>query len=372
MRLVSLRAYRGFTLVELLVVIAIIGVLVALLLPAVQAAREASRRVKCSNHMKQLGLALQNYADTYRVLPARRYGTTGNNGGTSVAANPNGTSHATNKGHNSGRITAFVAMLPYMEQQAMFDRIQSGDRDNAPGGPRGDQGWAVWNTPPPVLKCPSDMNAPRSPRGHSYAFSGGDTVANLNTIASPRGPFGRFLWKRLAEITDGTSNTIAMSEIQATLPVGLGGQFGIPATGSERYVHMIVNNIAGAVNSPAACRSVANGQFVRPGLTIHGRRGIHWTDAPADLCMFNTVLPPNAPACAQSGEWGDHDNVVLPPNSAHPGGVNGNMCDGSVRFFSDNINTGNLGVAQARDAPSVYGVWGAVGSIAGGDTATLD
>jgi prepilin-type N-terminal cleavage/methylation domain-containing protein/prepilin-type processing-associated H-X9-DG protein len=364
------RPRRGFTLVELLVVIAIIGVLVALLLPAVQAAREASRRVKCTNHMKQLGLALQNYADTFRVLPARRYGTTGTQG-TSSTTNTN------NRIHNSGRITAFVAMLPYMEQQAMFDRIQAGDRTVsgtpiAPGGPRGDQSWAVWNTPPAILKCPSDMNAPRSPRGHSYVFSGGDLVQNINTTLRSRGPFGRFTWTRLGEITDGTSNTIAMSEIQTSLPVALGGQFGIPATGSERYVHMVVNHIRGAINSPAVCRTVANGQFVRPGLTIHGRRGINWTDAPADLSMFNTVLPPNAPSCAESGEWGDHDNVVLPPNSAHPGGVNGSMCDGSVRFFSDNINTGNLGVPQARDAPSQYGVWGAIGSMAAGDTATVD
>jgi prepilin-type processing-associated H-X9-DG protein len=156
------------------------------------------------------------------------------------------------------------------------------------------------------------------------------------------------------------------------LPVGLGGQFGQPSTGSEKIHQVGVNFIAGAVNSPSVCRTAANGQYVRPGLTIHGRRGICWTDAPADLNMFSTVLPPNAPACAESGEWGDHDNVVLPPNSAHPGGVNGTMCDGSVRFFTDNINTGNLGLPQNRDAPSVYGVWGALGSIAGGDAATLD
>jgi prepilin-type processing-associated H-X9-DG protein len=263
-------------------------------------------------------------------------------------------------------------MLPFFEQQAMFDRIQAGDSANSPGGPRGDQSWPGWNTPPATLKCPSDTNAPRSARGHSYVFSGGDTVANINTIASPRGPFGRFLWRRLAEISDGTSNTIAMSEIQTNLPVGLGGQFGTPSTGAEKIHQVIVNHIPGAVNSPSVCRSVANGQLVRPGLTIHVRRGIHWTDAPADLNMFSTVLPPNAPACAESGEWGDHDNVVLPPNSAHPGGVNGAMCDGAVRFFTDNINTGNLGVPQTRDGPSAYGVWGATGSIAGGDTATLD
>jgi len=359
------RAHRGFTLVELLVVIAIIGVLVALLLPAVQAAREASRRSKCVNNLKQLAIALHNYADTFNVLPARRYGTTGQPGSSS-------TTNVNNALHNSGRITGFIGMLPYIEQQAMFDQIYAGDKNFPPGGPRADQSWAVWNAPPKTLRCPSDSLVPRSPRGQSYVFSGGDTVVNINTVLSPRGPFGKFIWRRFAEITDGTSNTIALSEIQSNLPVGGGGQFGMPSIGNEAIWNAVVNNIPGVSNSPGVCRTVANGRYIRPGLTIHVRRGIQWTDAPADLCMFNTVLPPNAPACAESGEWGDHDIVVLPPNSAHPGGVNGAMCDGAVRWFSDNINTGNLGVPQLKDAPSVYGVWGAIGSIAAGDTATLD
>jgi prepilin-type N-terminal cleavage/methylation domain-containing protein len=360
----------GFTLVELLVVIAIIGVLVALLLPAVQAARESSRRMKCANHLKQLGLALQNYADSYGTLPCRRYGTTGtlgNSGGPTVA----------NRSHNSGRITHMVALLPYIEQKAMFDQIQAGDRTVsgepiAPGGPRGDQSWAVWNTPPAMLKCPSDINAPRSPRGQSYVVSAGDLVLNINTRLYTRGPFGRFTWRRLAEITDGTSNTIAMSEIVCNLPPAFGGETGSPSGGSDPIWNAIVNNIPGVVNSPAVCRTVANGKMIRAGMTIHGRRGINWTDGPATLCMFNTVLPPNSPACAEGGGFGDQDNSVLPPQSMHPGGVNGVNCDGSVRFFSDNINTGNLGVAQGFDAPSQYGVWGALGSIAGGETGSFD
>ena len=99
----------GFTLVELLVVIAIIGVLVALLLPAVQAAREASRRTKCTNQLKQFGIAMHNYADTFKVFPNRRGGFGG------VQAN---------------RISPFVQLLPYLEQTAMHDRIQAGDPAN--------------------------------------------------------------------------------------------------------------------------------------------------------------------------------------------------------------------------------------------------
>jgi prepilin-type N-terminal cleavage/methylation domain-containing protein len=152
-------ARLGFTLVELLVVIAIIGVLVSLLLPAVQAAREAARRTKCVNHLKQFGIALHNYADVWRTLPCRRYGTTGTMGTSNAPS-------TTNRDHNAGRINAFIALLPFIEQQTMFDRIQAGDAANAPGGPRGDQSWAVWDTPPPILKCPSDAGAfIRGPHG---------------------------------------------------------------------------------------------------------------------------------------------------------------------------------------------------------------
>src|SRR5688572_381470 len=143
------RGRTGFTLVELLVVIAIIGVLVALLLPAVQAARESARRVKCQNHLKQFGIALQNYADVYKALPCRRAGTTGTFGTSNAAS-------TTNRDHNAGRINAFIGLLPYIEQQNMYERISAGDAQNAPGGPRGDQSWAIWDTPPAMLKCPSD------------------------------------------------------------------------------------------------------------------------------------------------------------------------------------------------------------------------
>src|SRR6478735_3786234 len=112
----------GFTLVELLVVIAIIGVLVALLLPAVQSAREASRRTKCTNQLKQFGIAMHNYADTFKVFPNRRGGF--------------------DNGLQANRISPFVQLLPYLEQQAMHDRIQAGDATNPPGGPRGDASWA--------------------------------------------------------------------------------------------------------------------------------------------------------------------------------------------------------------------------------------
>ena len=99
---------RGFTLVELLVVIAIIGMLIALLLPAVQAAREAARRMQCTNHLKQFGLAIHNFHDTFNALPPRAVG--------------------------DGRVTAFVFLLPFQEQQSLYEifaTMPSGNFENS-------------------------------------------------------------------------------------------------------------------------------------------------------------------------------------------------------------------------------------------------
>ncbi len=357
----------GFTLVELLVVIAIIGVLVALLLPAVQSAREASRRMKCTNHLKQFGIALHNYADTFKVFPNRRGGFGG------VQAN---------------RISPFVQLLPFLEQTAMHQQIQAGDPTNLtafpPGGPRGDGNWAVWNRPPAVFRCPSDpgvVTRVNNDSGHNYVLCVGDQVNIINTATNNRGMFTRLACRRFAEVTDGTSNTLLMSEICCNAPTGNGGEVGFPASGNVPINLAYARISADPTNSPQVCRTVVNGRNYAPGTLIHGRRGIKWTDSPACLITFNTVLPPNGPACADtsSGAFGDQERAVLPPNSYHPGGVVAVLVDGSVRFFSDNINSGNLGAAQPAidgNTPygggSNYGVWGSLGSISGGDTATVE
>lgn len=125
----------AFTLVELLVVIAIIGVLVALLLPAVQAAREAARRSQCVNNLKQLGLATHNYHDVYQAMPPRRGGTTG------TFLDINGD----NRGNiNGGRLSAFVVLLPFYEQQAMYDQIKAGG-GSPNSAPHGRAAWQNWS-----------------------------------------------------------------------------------------------------------------------------------------------------------------------------------------------------------------------------------
>ncbi len=365
---------RGFTLVELLVVIAIIGVLVGLLLPAVQAAREAARRMQCSNNMKQIGLALFNYESAFKRFPARQYGTTGSDLPIFNAANSG--SFPVNRNHNSGRISGFVGLLAYLEQGNMFELIQAGDATTAPGGPRADLGWSVWNRPPATYRCPSDAGGAgqnQDSRTISYALCSGDTAGAEGAFpmtVSQRGLFAsRFVWRGIQTITDGTSNTVAVSEVFSSTGTPLASTGTPISSNNEVLIRQGYVMVPGVATSPITCRTSSNGRFYNAGLSVHFRRGINWTDGQLALRAFNTVLGPNSPSCAQqgSGNFGDQTRGVFPATSGHTGGVNASFADGSVRFISDGIDTGNLALPQPEAGPSVYGVWGALGSISGGE-----
>jgi len=341
----------GFTLVELLVVIAIIGVLIALLLPAVQQAREAARRMQCSNQLKQLGLALHNYHDTYGVFPARRGGTEG------PGSEPD---------HNAGRLSAFVVLLPYVEQTAMYDQISGGAGGRPPFGRRAWGGWNVWNDAPDMFRCPSGT-AKGQDRDFSvnYNFSFGDSISGANNT-NRRGVFHRKDWKGFHDIVDGSSNTIAMSERLIT-DYGLGSQ-----SGDVELVHGTATGFSGLQNDPSQCVTAANGQYYADASVLKGKTGFRWTDGQAEKIGFNTVLPPNSPSCINgTNQNGDGTTVLLPPTSNHPGGVLGLMCDGSARFVTETIDTGDLTAGQTNSGQSPYGVWGAMGSRDGGEVAQL-
>ena len=219
--MVSKRSRVGFTLVELLVVIAIIGILVALLLPAVQAAREAARRMSCGNNMKQIGLALHNYHDTFKVLPPSCL---------------NAGSYLSNQFVSPGQIrnfTGYLLILPFMEQQPLHDqinfRLATGEADWQGVGGGGTQP-VLHNVIVPNYRCPSDVP---NDDPHTYPSQNMYTITNATRVsygfvhdeyeysktmvydrdtAASRSIFGHNGAAVLNHIKDGTANTLMMIE----------------------------------------------------------------------------------------------------------------------------------------------------------------
>lgn len=341
----------GFTLVELLVVIAIIGVMVGLLLPAVQAAREAARRMACSNNMKQLGLALHNYHDTHRTLPALGGGPSYNNW-----------------------VSAHVRILPFIEQTALYDQINSpqtfGANSYPPFGP---YMWSAgtyepWFRTVPGLTCPSDGEG-RSVAGqlgrNNYCYSVGDSTSAWDS-ATTRGPFpGNNNSYSFSSIVDGLSNTFGMSE----RVIGVEGMRikGGTATARTEAVH----ESNPAENNPVLCLATmgSNGLYLSTVGTA-GWAGRSWPHCGSGRNQVNMILPPNGPSC--SSTTNDASRSLVPPTSNHPGGVMVLVMDGAVTFVSDSIDTGNLALGSpVSSGMSPYGVWGGLGSRNGTEAVSL-
>ncbi len=308
------RTARGFTLVELLVVIAIIGILVALLLPAVQAAREAARRMKCSNNLKQLGLALQNYHDSHSQLPMGSWALWDN------SIPPPGAAPRL-----EGKGTTLHFILPFFEQESVFQQF-----DFTTAQIETQTGPVAYTTirqqKIPVFVCPSDdfggvttgrialsnyasSSGPRSvtasgpsrgtpcPCAHPYnTFA----IAKVRHLAAP-GPFGRHhsmttvVATKFIDITDGLSHTIFMSEMRPRCA-------GVAAAG--------------------------------------------WANSNSGCGVISTVIPINYDSCGPVSVWRSvdgcrttcNDNVALGFKSLHPGGAMFLLGDGAVKFFAENID----------------------------------
>lgn len=357
------RRQAAFTLVELLVVIAIIGILVALLLPAIQAAREAARRTQCANNLKQLGVAMHNFHDVYKRFP-------------SATHEPLFQDPAGGYSNSRERWNYVCLILPYMEQQSLYDTLLAEHIGHASNRP-----WSnniVTQTWLAGIICPSDtqsravppLNGGKTPI--SYQLNRGDQWLNWD-YHETRGPFGRGDKVQIstAQITDGTSNTMMISEVV------------IGVSGSRKITEALARDV-GATNSSAPALCTAR---VQPDGTLGGNIqapsylfGWRWADSRMPYTQWQPVLPPNSPGCTNDGEsW-----TLTSSSSRHPGGAQVLFCDATVHFMADSIDAGSptntaIGHPLLRDparpqdygGPSLYGLWGALGSRAGGEAVSI-
>lgn len=359
----SRRRWRAFTLIELLVVIAIIAVLIALLLPAVQQAREAARRTQCRNNLKQIGLAIHNYHDVFNVFPM---------------------ASGRDAGPGGRRQSGYVGMLPHLDQTPLFNTISNGGTGASVNGSTNYIGfnWVPWDgnhkavvARIPVLYCPSDNDQlNENPRGGTnYMFSRGDTLWDHNPAWNGnggRGLRGFFVGgqngsgkRSVRDVTDGLSNTIAMSE---RTKAG-------PTANSILTGAVVRNQNQGTLRgNPSVCQTNVNGQGVYTGGTIMRLSGNRWADGAPIFTGVTTILGPNKASCLSNGGGSDWYDGIFEPSSVHTGGVHVLLGDGAVRFVSDNINTGNTAapIGNPPIGPSNYGVWGALGTIRAGDMVT--
>lgn len=400
------RNKHGFTLVELLVVIAIIGVLVGLLLPAVQAAREAARRMSCSKYFKQLGLAIHNYHSAYKQVPTH---------GTGTQPDPPDSWFRTSTQGNRYRLSMLVPALPFIEQQALWEQISNPNASRTDGntsaavgtpaapwpamGPTPDQiQYIPWATEVKAFRCPSDPGFGLPALGRTnYAACVGDsswqvyfgpynnnrskitTARSKMARASHRGFFKPLQATSFRDCLDGLSNTIAMGEIMTDLGDN-SNRTQVTENGANTSAPGI--SLGNIRNNPSRCLPLVDPErpsFWNPTYKMVSRaafgRGYRWADQGPLFSGCMTILSPNREICGPFNTLGT--TLIATMSSHHQGGCHVLMGDGAVKFVTDSIEAGDqtarsINQAYNPGAKSPYGLWGALGTRASRETIDSD
>jgi prepilin-type N-terminal cleavage/methylation domain-containing protein len=327
-----MRSAKGFTLVELLVVIAIIGVLVALLLPAVQTAREAARRMQCANNLKQITLGFHNYEGIYKVLPPETM-TTGTHGP-----------------------TAYVLTLPQIEQGPLFDRLaaigfgsqiaywMSSANAKTPLVKAALDGYLVQS-----YRCPSSLLPKFRPINSSQQMVGTYPMisgSNLHQSTDHNGPSGAhcsagglftgIVPRRFAEATDGTSNTMLLGE-QSNWIAG------------QKDVYRNAFSDSGPWMGVKNTR-IPNGDGTFSSSGSHDANG-----NTTDMRSFGMTTIRDAPNPKGTAAYMNNVLCNTPLASAHPGGVQAALADGSIHFVTNNIDLTTYKRLADRDDGNALG-----------------
>jgi prepilin-type N-terminal cleavage/methylation domain-containing protein/prepilin-type processing-associated H-X9-DG protein len=378
------RPRSGFTLVELLVVIAIIGVLVGLLLPAVQSAREAARRMQCSSQIRQIGLATHNYESAFKRFPPGRLSPDYAINGVAVASytNYNAVSQSTLNVFTGFRSVHSV-ILPYMEANNIYNLIDwaapTAVRMTTGGVPT-NVNYAAYNNAQALFLCPSDANTQKiiSENNYRYNFGGStpyagalNTTANnnlnaTNSLGLSAGGNGAFTIGngfRTSAITDGLSNTCFFSERTK----GSGKNLAIAPPSNVDVItwpnrqnimadpNVLFNDCLAAAQTgvaPSPFHFNSTGRWLEGSDFSNG-----WPFGFYSSTMYNHVAPPNW-AGFDCGTWsaiadvpGEH--AIMSARSMHGSGVNTAYGDGSTRFITNSIDVR---------------IWRALGTRDGGET----